>query len=84
MNKNVKRIFFMLTLMTILLAISTVSAMDDSDNSNIVSDQTIESDVSSDYIQTATSDNTLIKTNKEIKKDSITSNDIENTNVIEM
>ena len=83
MNKNVKKIFFMLTLMTILLAISTVSAMDDSDNSNIVSDQTIESDVSSDYIQTATSDNTLIKTNKEIKKDSITSNDIENTNVIE-
>ncbi|MBQ6443459.1 MAG: hypothetical protein IJJ11_02125, partial [Methanosphaera sp.] len=83
MNKNVKKIFFMLTLMTILLAISTVSATDDSDNSNIVSDQTIESDVSSDYTQTATSDNTLIKTNKEIKKDSITSNDIKNTNVIE-
>ncbi|MDO5826319.1 MAG: hypothetical protein Q4Q22_08050, partial [Methanosphaera sp.] len=83
MNKNLKRIFFVLTLLTILLAISTVSATDDLDSGNVVSDQTIESDAGSDYTQTATSDYTLTKTDKEIKKDSITIDDIEYTNVIE-
>jgi len=84
MNKNVKRIFFVLTLVTLLIAVGSVSAADDSNSTtavdNRVSDVTVNDN---DYVAsesvTTTSNNkvntkTIEKEEKQIKKDSITIN----------
>jgi hypothetical protein len=82
-HKNVKSIFFVLALFTLLLAVSTVSATDDA---NVATDTSI--DVVSQPTD-AISDNNIAdtknmeKTTKEIKKDSITIDGKEYDNVYE-
>jgi len=72
MNKNVKRIFFVLTLVTLLIAVGTVSAADDSNSTtavdNSVSDVTVNDN---DYVateQVTTTSNNKVDT-KTIEKD---------------
>ena len=105
MDKNVKRIFFAVTILTLLVAVSAVSASDISDDTpiadslqdNVVSDtpQVASSDAvvtSNDAISEQTTSPTendiadtknMGKTCKELKKDSITIDGIEYTNIIE-
>ena len=58
MNKNVKRIFFVLTLMIILLTVSTVSATDLTDDTQLA--DTTQSNIVSDVSQ-APVDNAVVK-----------------------
>ncbi|MBQ6219602.1 MAG: hypothetical protein IJJ47_07725 [Methanosphaera sp.] len=69
MDKNVKRMFFVLTLFTLLLAISTVSATDDIDDTGVITDT--PADVTSEVVseQSTVSDNDVINTGNEYKKE---------------
>ena len=74
MNKNVKRIFFVLTILTLLVAITTVSATNDTcDTSNVISetpavDQT-SSEVISDEVTTTSDNEVKTENNKIIEKE---------------
>ncbi|RAP49034.1 MAG: hypothetical protein BZ133_08585, partial [Methanosphaera sp. SHI613] len=54
MNKNVKSIFFVVTLLTLLVAVSAVSASDVSDDTSIA--DCLQDNVVSDVTQTASDD----------------------------
>ena len=91
--KNKTKIFFVLTLLALLLAVTTVSAVDD-DTSDIVS-QTPTADanndvVSTEQLQSSSEYNTVSTENKKyekedrnIKKDSVTIDGVEYTQVFE-
>ena len=71
--KNVKRIFFVLTLITLLLAVSTVSAVDN-DTTDVVSQTPVTvTDASNDVISTeqvqTSSENIVTDTRNELKKE---------------
>lgn len=63
MNKNVKSIFLVLALFTLLVAVTAVSATDDVDDTNVITDTS--SDVASDVVSeqtTSVSDNNIANT----------------------
>ena len=66
-NKNIKSIFFVLTLFTLLVAVSTVSATDDIDDTTVITDT--PADVASDVVseQNSASDNNLVNTENNIE-----------------
>jgi len=89
MNINIKSIFLVLTIFTLLLAISTISASDD--NTTITDTLNVAKNTSNDVMleESTTCDEniqdtrTIEKTDNKIKKDSMTIDDVEYTNVIE-
>jgi len=72
MNKNVKRIFFVLTLVTLLIAVGTVSAADDTNSTTAVDNRVSDAALSdNDYVateQVTTSNDKQVDT-KTIKKE---------------
>jgi len=93
MNKNIKSIFFVLTLITLLIAVGAVSAADDSNSTsavdNSVSDVTLSYNnaVAAEPVTTSNDKQvdtkTIKKEEKQIKKDSVTIDGRTYTNVIE-
>ena len=96
MTKNIKRMFFVLTLVTLLATVGAVCAVDDSNSTAAVdsgvSDVATVSETASDTLAaepaTKTSNNkvdtkTIEKEEKNLKKDSITIDGIEYTNIYE-
>ena len=96
MNKNIKRMFFVLTLVTLLATVGAVSAADDANSTtatdNSVSDVATVSDSASDTVAaepaTTSNDNkidtkTIEKEEKNLKKDSVTIDGVTYTNIIE-
>jgi hypothetical protein len=68
-NKNIKSIFFVLTLFTLLVAVSTVSATDDIDDTTVITDT--PADVASDVVseQNSASDNNIVNTENNYEKE---------------
>ena len=68
MNKNVKRMFFVTTLILLLVSISAVSAADVTNDTNSISQQDVVKEVNVEKI--STNDNKIVDTNtKNIKKE---------------
>ena len=71
--KNFRNIFFALTIITLLLAVATVTAADNTDNNSVITDApTTVADTDSSTITqeaTTTSDNMMTNTKNEVKKD---------------
>ncbi|MDO5826436.1 MAG: right-handed parallel beta-helix repeat-containing protein, partial [Methanosphaera sp.] len=74
MNKNVKSIFFVLTLLALLVAITTVTAADDANTNGIIDSSADVSDAGNDMlslqeVQSTSDDNNVDTDNKIMKKD---------------
>ena len=69
MNKNIKRMFFVLTLVTLLATVGAVCAADNLDDTNIITDT--PADVTSNVVseQSSSSDNKIVNTENNYKKE---------------
>ena len=67
MNKNIKRMFFVLTLVTLLATVGAVCAADDA-NSTVVTDNSVSQHIVAQQVTTTSNDNNYINT-KNIKND---------------
>ena len=76
MNKNVKSIFLVLALFTLLVAVTAVSATDDVDDTSVITDTS--SDVTSDIVSEQT---TTVSDNNAVNTENYQENNLEETTI---